>query len=63
MKNNWSKFVFLVLYVDDTLLACNDKDFLPENKQVLTANFDMKDLGDASFVRDFLILSVFKEKV
>ena len=38
------------MYVDDILLASNDLNFLFETKQLLTAHFDMKDLGDASFV-------------
>lgn len=36
MKNNGSKFVILVLYVDGILLACNDVDFLLETKKMLT---------------------------
>nr|XP_027090449.1 uncharacterized protein LOC113711484 [Coffea arabica] len=39
-----------LLYVDDILLASNDIDLLHEIKKFLTKNFEMKDLGDASFV-------------
>ena len=39
------KFIFLVLYVDDILLASSDVSLLLETKK-----FDMKDLGEASFV-------------
>ena len=39
------KFIFLVLYVDDILLASSDISLLLETKK-----FDMKDLGEASFV-------------
>ena len=39
------KFVFLVLYVDDILLANSDVSLLLETKK-----FDIKDLGEASFV-------------
>ncbi|RVW64274.1 Retrovirus-related Pol polyprotein from transposon TNT 1-94 [Vitis vinifera] len=45
-----SKVCFLVLYVDDILLATNDKGFLYEVKQFLSKNFDMKDMGEASYV-------------
>ena len=39
------KFIFHVLYVDDILLASSDVSLLLETKK-----FDMKDLGEASFV-------------
>jgi hypothetical protein len=42
------KFIFLILYVDDILLACSDVNLLLEMKKFLS-NFDMKDLGEASF--------------
>ena len=56
MKVNGSKFIFLVLYVDDILLAANDTDLLIETKQLLFSHFDMKDLGEASFVLGIQIL-------
>ena len=34
----------------DILLACSDKDMLHETKNFLSSNFDMKDLGEASYV-------------
>ncbi|RDX98471.1 hypothetical protein CR513_18597, partial [Mucuna pruriens] len=45
-----SKYIFLVLYVDDILLSSSDIDLLHEAKRFLTKNFEMKDLGEASFV-------------
>jgi hypothetical protein len=39
-----------VLYVDDILLASSDKRMLHETKGFLSSNFDMKDLGEASYV-------------
>ena len=46
-----SRFIFLVLYVDYILLASNDIDLLLETKSFLSKrNFEMKDLGNASFV-------------
>jgi hypothetical protein len=44
------KFIFLVLYVDDILLASSDVHFLLETKDFLSSHFDMKDLGEASYV-------------
>ena len=43
-------FKFLVLYVDDILLATNDTNMLAEIKQMLYNHFDMRDLGEASFI-------------
>ena len=45
-----SKYIFLVLYVDNILLASNNIGLLHETKRFLAKNFEMKDLGDASFV-------------
>jgi Reverse transcriptase (RNA-dependent DNA polymerase) len=49
-KFSGSKFVFLVLYVDDILLASNDKNMMRKTKKILFKYFDMKDLGEASYV-------------
>jgi inosine/xanthosine triphosphate pyrophosphatase family protein len=43
-------FVILVLYVNDILLASSNKNMLRETKGILSSNFDMNDLGDASYV-------------
>ncbi|KAL6322034.1 hypothetical protein AAG906_003177 [Vitis piasezkii] len=48
-----SRYIFLVLYVDDILLA---SDLLIETKHMLSTNFDMKDLGEASYVLGIKIL-------
>ena len=44
------KFIFLILYVDDILLASSVVNLLLETKKFLSSNFDMKDLGKVSFV-------------
>jgi hypothetical protein len=45
-----SVFIIIVLYVNDTLFASSDKNLLFEIKGFLSSNFDIKDLGDASYV-------------
>ena len=56
MKVSGSKYIFLVLYVDDILLIANDDDLLVETKQLLFNHFDMKDLGKTSYVLGIQIL-------
>lgn len=55
-KFSGSKFMFLVLYVDDILLATNDMAMLYATKKFLSKQFEMKDLGEASFVLGIEIL-------
>ena len=45
-----SNFVLLSLYVDDILITSNDKGTLVEVKSWLSSKFDMKDMGEASYV-------------
>ena len=49
-KLSGSKHIFLVLHVDDILLATNDIGLLHKTKRLLSNNFKMVDLGDASFI-------------
>lgn len=42
--------IFLVLYMDDIQLASSDKNMLLESKSFLSSHFDMKDLGEESYV-------------
>ena len=49
-KVSGSKTCFLVLYVDDILLATNDKGMMHRVKQFLSKKFDLKDMGEASYV-------------
>jgi hypothetical protein len=44
------KFISLVLDVDDILLASSDVHLLLETKGFLSSHFDIKDLGEASYV-------------
>ena len=50
LKTSGSKFIFLILYVDDILLASSDYSLLNETKQMLSRTFDMKDLGEVAFI-------------
>jgi hypothetical protein len=40
----------LFMYVDDIFLASSYKNLLAETKRFLSSNFDMKDMGEASYV-------------
>ena len=44
------KFVILTLYVDAILLAENNKKYLLTIKEWLSFNFQMKDMGEASYI-------------
>ena len=50
MKVSGSMFIILVLYVDDILLATNNVAMLHDVKKFLSNNFEMKDMGEASYV-------------
>ena len=50
LRFSGSSYIFLVLYVDDILLASNDSDLLIETKHMLSTHFDMRDLGETSYV-------------
>jgi hypothetical protein len=50
LKVSGSKVILLILHVDDILLASSDIGLLYETKQFLSQNFEMNDLGEASYV-------------
>jgi hypothetical protein len=50
LKDSGSKFIFPILYIDDILLATSDLRLLHETKRFLSMNFEMKDMGEASYV-------------
>ena len=56
LRVSGSSYIFLVLYVDDILLASNDSNLLIETNHMLSTHFDMKDLGEASYVLGINIL-------
>ena len=49
-KVSRSKLIFLILYVDDILIASSDLGLLHEVKQFLLKYFDMKDMGETSYI-------------
>jgi len=49
-KDQWEKVYIFILYVDDILLPANDLGILRETKDFLSNNFEMKDMGKASYV-------------
>ena len=55
-KFSGSEFIFLILYVNDILLASSDIGFLHETTKFLSKNFEMKDLRNASFELGIQIL-------
>jgi hypothetical protein len=59
LRISGSKYIFLVLYMDDILLATNDNEFLLETKCMLSSHFDMKDLGEAFYV---LGIQIFRDR-
>ena len=59
LKFSGSKFIILVLYVDDILLASSDVGLLHETKRFLSSKFDMKDLGNASF---FMGIQIYRDR-
>ena len=50
VKINGSKICIIVLCFDDMLLASNNMGMIYETKQFISKKFDMKDIGEASYV-------------
>lgn len=50
-----SSFIILVLYVDGIWLARKDIGLLHETKRMLSETFEMKHLGEASFMLNIKI--------
>ena len=58
LKISGSKFIVLFLYVNDILLASNYLGMIYETKEYLRNNFDMKDIGEVTFVIEIEIYLV-----
>ena len=50
LKVSGVKVIFLILYVDDILLATNDLGLLHVTKKFLSSNFEMQGMGETSYV-------------
>ena len=50
LKRSNSGFVILSLYVDGILLVENSKEMINTAKMWLSSNFEIKDMGEASYV-------------
>ena len=50
VKRSNNKFVILTLYVDDKLLVGNNMEYLLTIKEWLSFNFQMNDMGGASYI-------------
>ena len=50
IKSSNNNFIILSLYVDDIMIARNDKKFIDITKKWLSSNFEMKDMEKTSYV-------------
>ena len=50
LKVSGTKFIILVLYIDGILLVSGDLGLLKETKYFLSQNFEMKDMGEVTYV-------------
>ena len=50
VKHAGSNVIYVLVYVDDLLLATNDMAQLNATKAALSSRFDMKDMGEAHFI-------------
>ena len=62
-KGGGKAIAFLVLYVDDILLIGNDVGLLSSTKVWLSSQFQMKDLGEASYILGIKLLRDRKNKM
>ena len=59
IKRSSIGFIILSFYVDDILIAGNDKKLIHVTQKWLSANFEMKDMGEASYV---LGIKIFRDR-
>ena len=50
IKRSNNHFIILSLYVNDIIIAGNYKILIDVTKKWLSSNFEMKDMGEASYV-------------
>ena len=56
VKHSNNNFIIISLYVDDILIAENDKKLIDVIKKWLSSNFEMNDMGEASYILGVKIL-------
>ena len=56
IKSSNNYFIIISLYVDDILIAGNDKKLIDVTKKWLSSNFKIKEMGEASYVLSVKIL-------
>ena len=49
-EGQWEYDYFLILYIDDILLATNNLGLLHETEKLLSRNFEVKDMSEVSYV-------------
>ena len=59
VKRSKKSFLILSLYVDDILLAGNDKEMIVTTKAWLSLNFKMQDMGEANYM---LRVKIFRDR-
>ena len=60
LKRSNNGFVILSLYVNGILLAENSKEMIDIAKRWLSSNFEMKDMGEASYV---LCVKIIRDRI
>ncbi|KAH9684870.1 Integrase catalytic domain-containing protein [Citrus sinensis] len=58
---NSGNYIYLLLYVDDMLIACSEREEIKALKQLLNSEFDMKDLGPARKILGMKIIRNMKK--
>nr|GEW78285.1 retrotransposon protein, putative, Ty1-copia subclass [Tanacetum cinerariifolium] len=57
------EYIYLLLYVDDMLIACKSKAEIGSTKSLLKREFDMKDLGEAKKILGMEIIRDWSRKI
>lgn len=60
---NYDLYIYLMLYLDDMLIACSQRSKIEDLKILLNSEFDMKDLGYAKKILGMEIRKKRKNKV
>ena len=55
-KRSTNKFIIMSLYVDNILIVGNNKEYVREIKGWLSSNFEMKHMGEVTYILGVKIL-------